>query len=264
MAVVWIVLVVQAIICAYLCNDIAIKKGYTSSYSIWGFLFGILGLLYVIGLPHRTIDEIAPESSKVCPDCAENIKAEATVCRFCGRKFDEKQVVSKLINNLESDKQIVVRNALQVLQDYDDPTIIPAILNYINKVYISDRLYVDEREEYLIPLRMALQMLIKQCAPSVANQLANIALESESVFKHVELVKALAAMEQPETIPALIDAIDKYETKNIVEKALIGYGKVAIPALEQKARNGSKREKKIAESILSKINESAEMERDAK
>lgn len=264
MAVVWIVLVGQAIICAYLCNDIASKKGYPSSYSIWGFLFGIIGLLYVIGLPPRAIDEIAPEIMKVCPDCAESIKAEATVCRFCGRKFEENQIVSKLIDNLKSDKQIVVRNALQALQDYDDPTIIPAILIYVKKIDISDRLYVDEREECLIPLRMALQMLIKQCTPSVASQLATIALETKSVFKHVELIKALAAMDQSETIPALLDAIDKYETKNIVEKALIGYGKAAIPALKQRANNGSKKEKKLADNILSKIYERAGMERDAK
>lgn len=32
------------------------------------------------------------ESLKKCPDCAESIKFEAVVCRFCGRKCDPLQV----------------------------------------------------------------------------------------------------------------------------------------------------------------------------
>ncbi len=29
-----------------------------------------------------------PENGKVCPDCAETVKAAARVCRFCGHRFD--------------------------------------------------------------------------------------------------------------------------------------------------------------------------------
>jgi hypothetical protein len=28
------------------------------------------------------------EPEKVCPDCAETVKAAANVCRFCGSRFD--------------------------------------------------------------------------------------------------------------------------------------------------------------------------------
>lgn len=29
----------------------------------------------------------APEQTKTCPDCAEDVKAAANICRFCGHKF---------------------------------------------------------------------------------------------------------------------------------------------------------------------------------
>lgn len=32
--------------------------------------------------------EAPPEQRKTCPDCAEEIKLEARVCRFCGRQFE--------------------------------------------------------------------------------------------------------------------------------------------------------------------------------
>ena len=28
-----------------------------------------------------------PEAGKVCPDCAETVKLEAQICRFCGHRF---------------------------------------------------------------------------------------------------------------------------------------------------------------------------------
>lgn len=36
------------------------------------------------------------ERTKKCPACAEQIKLEALVCRFCGQKFDEKDVQKEI------------------------------------------------------------------------------------------------------------------------------------------------------------------------
>jgi hypothetical protein len=36
-----------------------------------------------------TPSEAAPAATKTCPMCAEDVKAAAVVCRFCGHRFDE-------------------------------------------------------------------------------------------------------------------------------------------------------------------------------
>ena len=58
--------------------------------------FWIYGaLLFIVALPHALImkadtkaveDQAIAAGGKKCPHCAEIIKAEATVCRFCSRE----------------------------------------------------------------------------------------------------------------------------------------------------------------------------------
>jgi Domain of unknown function (DUF4328)/Uncharacterised protein family UPF0547/Protein of unknown function (DUF2510) len=44
------------------------------------------------GLPGSAasaVGQVATEPTKICPDCAEEVKAAARVCRFCGYRFDD-------------------------------------------------------------------------------------------------------------------------------------------------------------------------------
>jgi len=75
---------------------IAQKKG--RSFVAW-WIYG--ALLFVVALPHSLLlkpdieqierEQLESGNSRKCPFCAEIIKVEARVCRFCGRDIPEAQ-----------------------------------------------------------------------------------------------------------------------------------------------------------------------------
>lgn len=116
----------------FICSAIAEQKGYPSgSAGCAGFLLGWFAVLFyalrsdkrkdaedqaarlamamksdqpaseTAGLPSRS-DEMATSDdiTKRCPDCAENVKAAASVCRFCGHKFTPEESRESLEKSL--------------------------------------------------------------------------------------------------------------------------------------------------------------------
>jgi hypothetical protein len=77
------VLIIQGIIFGGFCAFIASQKNRGSgSWFFLGFFFSILAVLALIAIPKENSAD-QPDTTRKCPFCAEFIKAEAVICRFC-------------------------------------------------------------------------------------------------------------------------------------------------------------------------------------
>jgi hypothetical protein len=99
-----ILILLQCVVCAFFCSYVAKEKGKNGeSWFIIGLLFGIIALIALIAIPSQSIkaDTIGINQhagGRTCPFCAEWVKREAIVCRYCNRELPAYQKDEYTVN----------------------------------------------------------------------------------------------------------------------------------------------------------------------
>lgn len=114
----FIIILLQALIFGYFASFLAREKGRdATNWFFLGFLFSFLAIFILIAVPkkqhHRSNNTLSESASfellKKCPDCAEMVKIDARICRFCRYEFSEESIKIAL-NSVYKNKSDKIAN----------------------------------------------------------------------------------------------------------------------------------------------------------
>ena len=89
--VVFLWFVVGIILCFVSASLAKTKHRSVAGWIILTLVTSFIATIILALLPAVGSDEVVAGISKKCPKCAEIIKSEAKICRFCGYNFEAKQ-----------------------------------------------------------------------------------------------------------------------------------------------------------------------------
>ena len=254
MDIVWIVvLIVHALVCACLSTNLAQKKGHSeAAWFCCGFFLGLFGLIAAAGLPTRQPAEVV-SFKKRCPDCAELVRKDASVCKFCARQFSKEEIQAELVLGLQENQMTVTLWCLKGLRTNYDATIIPEVVRAIRLAITESVGFRNEEIAFQI-LDEAEELLVDLGRPPVSQDLVPLLEYNVPLLGYKKLVKILGVLRDPSCIPFLIKSVRfTNDYRNSVVSGVVGFGDAALPVLTDFQVDAGRSERKIAAEIIEKI-----------
>lgn len=227
-----VIVVVQAIVCAFLAGSIADKKGHDSaSWALAGLFCGIFGLIAAAGLPDRLVHS---DLAKKCADCAEQVRLEARKCPHCGHAFSEQEIhkVMRALIDKSVDQRARIMKVIADLPAAEAAEYWRRILQHGDPGLALD----------------AARCLIK------TENIDDVLVAYESGFATREAAQAILRLKDKAALPRIIQCLGSTNLAGYAENILLIFGNDAIDALRssiQSINNSGLRKK--AQSILRKL-----------
>ena len=282
----WAIVVVQALFSGILASIVAGKKGHPEgAWFATGFFLGVFGLIAAAGLPdlYARPGPYAPEleASRTCPDCAEPIRAEARVCKYCGHAFRDEDLIADAVRALASEDEGAMVDAVRVLCNLGGQSVVPYLVDVLDGcpeevcAEVAGKLKDLGASSAVPALTSALvgafnhaggtrgeeelvaafsDSLAELADASIGASLAPLLDLEATLVSKVCLIELLGALQATDQIPILLRSAG---SNNILRPhALDGVramGKGAVPVLERALSMPGRRQKKMIQSLLDEL-----------